>query len=200
LPLRVFSIAPASGDPLGGGATTISGKGFSEDATLYIGGQPAPIFGVAPSEITTSTPALFPGTLNDVLVTSPAGVAQLTQGWFGRLDIPQADPFHADVEKVVRHHIAVGVGEPFRPQRSVTRADRRSLGEDGQRGGICARHVRGDVRRRGLSEPVCKLDRGGCARAVDGRLSTGPCALLPRIPGDARAVRGVLLKALHGSD
>ena len=51
------------------------------------------------------TPAMSPGTLNDVVVTDP-GSATLPAAFFADfLDVPHSDIFHDFVEKIFRHGI-----------------------------------------------------------------------------------------------
>ena len=203
LPLRVLSVVPASGDALGGAAITVTGKGFPEDPILRIGGYAVPVLGVTPTEITTLSPPVFPGTLNDVLVTRSAGVGQLTLGWFADfLDVPQADPFHSDVEKVVRHHIAVGVGGGlFGRNDPVTRAQIAVLLVKTANGAAfepapCT-GVFGDV--------TCPSLFASWIEEVAREQWTAGCQQSPALYCPASSVTRaqfavLLLKALHGSD
>ena len=67
---------------------------------------------IGPSAITASSPPLSAGSLNDVLVTNPdATLALYEKAWLADfLDLPQADPFHDFVEKIVRRGVTVGCG------------------------------------------------------------------------------------------
>ena len=71
LPLRVLSVAPASGDALGGAAITVSGRGFSgrldPSHRRLRGAGPGPH---ADRDHDAVADHSFPGTLNDVVVTS----------------------------------------------------------------------------------------------------------------------------------
>jgi hypothetical protein len=106
-----LAIAPASGPSAGGTGVAITGAGFQAAATAAIGGASATGASVASASfLTASTPALTPGTLNDVLVTNPdTSTASLQYGWFSDfLDVPQPDPFHPYVETLFRAGITAG--------------------------------------------------------------------------------------------
>jgi hypothetical protein len=64
------------------------------------------------ASITSTVPALAPGTLNDVLVDNPDKTrGGILKGYFADfLDVPQGDIFHGYVEKIFRNRITVGVG------------------------------------------------------------------------------------------
>ena len=86
---------------------------FQTGATAQIGGVAAGLVSVASGvEVDASTPALSPGTLNDVVVMNPSSLAAtLAGGWMADFsDVPQASLFHADVEKVFRNGITAGCG------------------------------------------------------------------------------------------
>lgn len=108
-----ISLSPPSGSALGGTSVTVSGRGFQSGASVGVGGAPAVNVIVSdPTQLTASTPTLFPGTLNDVVVTNPdASAGTLVNGWFADfLDVPQLDSFHPFVEKIFRHHVTAGYG------------------------------------------------------------------------------------------
>jgi hypothetical protein len=62
--------------------------------------------------IAATVPARTPGTLNDVTVTNPSLLSgTLPAGWFADfLDVPQANLFHDDVERIFRAAITAGCG------------------------------------------------------------------------------------------
>jgi IPT/TIG domain/S-layer homology domain len=106
-----MTIAPTSGHSAGGAGVAITGGGFQNGASAAIGGAPATGASVSSASfLTATTPALPPGSLNDVLVTNPdTSSTTLTDGWFADfLDVPQSDPFHPSVETVIRSRISVG--------------------------------------------------------------------------------------------
>ncbi|MGE5413153.1 MAG: choice-of-anchor tandem repeat GloVer-containing protein, partial [Syntrophomonadaceae bacterium] len=119
VPAPVGGIAPTSGPSAGGTTLTVSGTGFTSPLTLRIGGAlAADVTVVDSSEITGVTPPLPPGRLNDAAVTSaaagPSAPFVLAGAFFSDfLDVPQADLFHADVEKIFRHGITAGCGAGF---------------------------------------------------------------------------------------
>ncbi len=115
--LLILGIAPTAGDAEGGTSVTVTGTGFLPGASLSIGGIPAGSVEVIDSStIRATTPALPPGTLNDVSVANgPSGVPGLTAtlpaGWISDfLDVPQDDIFHAHVERLLRIGITAGCG------------------------------------------------------------------------------------------
>jgi uncharacterized repeat protein (TIGR03803 family) len=116
MPAPVTGIAPTSGPSGGGTAVTITGTDFSSALSVGIGGVLATgVTIVSSTEITALTPTLPPGRLNDVAVTKPfygpSVPAVLRGAYFSDfLDVPQADIFHADVEKVFRNGITSGCG------------------------------------------------------------------------------------------
>ena len=123
---KVSSIAATSGPASGGTAVTITGESFVVGATATIGGAPAKGVSVTDgAHIAATVPALTPGTLDDVTVTNPSLLSgTLRKGWFADfLDVPQANPFHADVEKIFREGITTGCGNgSYCMNLSVTRA------------------------------------------------------------------------------
>jgi hypothetical protein len=107
------SITPASGAPSGGEAITISGSNFAAGATVTIGGQAVGSPNVVRDvEIDATTPALPPGSVNDVVVTNldgsdgPLPLAFLSDF----LDVPPAHIFHDYVRALVTNGVAAGVG------------------------------------------------------------------------------------------
>ncbi|HWZ84799.1 MAG TPA: choice-of-anchor tandem repeat GloVer-containing protein [Thermoanaerobaculia bacterium] len=105
-PVRV-----APGDPV-----QIRGEGFStgQPVSVMIGGLAATRVEVLdPETINAFTPVdLQPGTLNDVTVTSPTGLAQTFEhAWLADfLDVPEDDPLHDFVARVFRAGLMDGCG------------------------------------------------------------------------------------------
>ncbi len=108
---QVLSLTPSSGAP-GGAAVTIAGSDYDPAAAVTVGGLGAAATVVNPSTIDATTPALPPGTLNDLTITNPdSSNVTVGQAWFADfLDVPQADIFHAYVEKIFRLGITAGCG------------------------------------------------------------------------------------------
>ncbi len=108
-----FSINPASGDPAGGAAVTISGTDFLAGATVTIGGVAATNVNVGSfNSLTANAPALAPGSLNDVVVTDSDGASgTLEAGYVADfLDVPPSQQFYSYVTTLVTSKITVGVG------------------------------------------------------------------------------------------
>ncbi len=113
LPPSVQSLNPTSGPSTGSTAMAIMGTSFASGATVTVGSVGATGVGfVSATQLQATTPALSPGTLNDVTVTNPDTVIGTLQGGFlaDFLDVAQTDLFHAYVEKVFRHGITAGCG------------------------------------------------------------------------------------------
>jgi hypothetical protein len=111
----IFSMGPASGPAAGGTALDIAGTDFADPTMMTIGGAPVtPVF-VNDHQLTATSPALSPGTVNDVVVTTPDGTTgTLVKGWVSDfLDVPGNQQFYAFVTKLVSNAITVGVGGGF---------------------------------------------------------------------------------------
>jgi CSLREA domain-containing protein len=125
-PPSVTFIHPNSGPAGAGNAVTITGANFQNGATLQIGELAASGVGVVSgSEIQATTPILSPGVLYDVTVTNPSSLAgTLSAGFLADFtDVPEANIFHDDVEKVFRAGITAGCGAgAFCVANAVTRA------------------------------------------------------------------------------
>ena len=67
---------------------------------------------VSPTQIDAMTPALSPGTLNDLVATKPdLTTAELPNAYLADfLDVAQSDVFHDFVEKIFRRGITAGIG------------------------------------------------------------------------------------------
>lgn len=122
----VESIAPDSGDASGGTAIVLTGTGFVAGATVTIGGAAATAVNVTSATTAdATTPALLAGTLNDVTLINPdTQSSSLAAGWFADFtDVPGADIFHDDVEKLIRNGVTAGCGAgAYCRNASVTRA------------------------------------------------------------------------------
>ncbi len=122
----VTSIAPTSGPASGGTPVQIGGADFAAGATVRIGAISATNVDVqGPTAIAAVTPALSPGTLNDLAVTNlPALTGILERAFLADfLDMPQADIFHSFVETIFREGITAGCGNGlFCSGGSMTRA------------------------------------------------------------------------------
>ena len=123
----VTGILPPSGPAAGGTAVTITGSNFIAGATVKIGGVPATGVSVTDSgHVAATVPAQTAGTLDDVAVTNPGPLTGiLPKGWFADfLDVPPANLFHTDVEKIFRLGITAGCGDGtnYCVTNAVTRA------------------------------------------------------------------------------
>jgi hypothetical protein len=109
----VLTSNPASGPPAGGSSIQLTGMLFEDGATVTVGGTPATgVVVQTPAVISATTPALPAGTLNDIVVTNPSGVAgTLRNGWVADfLDVPPSHQFHGFVTTLVSSAITAGIG------------------------------------------------------------------------------------------
>jgi hypothetical protein len=109
----VLSVAPTSGGAGGGTPVTITGTLFQSGAAVAIGGVDANGESTGgPTQITASSPPLFPGTLNDVAVTNPGGFGGILSRAFlaDFTDVPGGHIFHDYVETIFRAGITAGCG------------------------------------------------------------------------------------------
>ena len=107
----IFSINPTSGPAAGGTALNVSGTDFADPTTMTIGSVDVPVTFVNSQSLTATSPALAPGTFNDVVVQTPANLGILVNGWVTDfLDVPGGQQFHAFVATLVSNTITVGIG------------------------------------------------------------------------------------------
>ncbi|HTC86566.1 MAG TPA: S-layer homology domain-containing protein, partial [Candidatus Acidoferrum sp.] len=122
----VTAISPTSGPAAGGTAVSITGANFQAPAAVKIGGASASsVTVVSGTQVDASAPALSPGTLDDVAVVDPSGLAgTLAAAWLSDFsDVPQANIFHGAVESIFRAAITAGCGGgSFCVSAPVTRA------------------------------------------------------------------------------
>jgi len=113
-----------SGPASGGTAVNLVGNQFDPGATVTIGGVSASASVTSSTRIGATTPGRNAGALYDVVVTNPGNPpVVLTKGWFADfLDVPQASPYHAPVETIIRDGITSGCGGGnYCPTSPVTR-------------------------------------------------------------------------------
>ncbi|MEX1245360.1 MAG: S-layer homology domain-containing protein [Thermoanaerobaculia bacterium] len=182
---------------------TISGSGFLAAATVQVGGLDATEEVVIDSShLTASTPALSPGTLNDVAVTNPGfGTGTLTDGWLADfLDVPQEDAFHDYIETVFRHGITAGCGGGlYCRSEPVTRAQMAVFLLKGKHGGsyqppVCSATVFPDAPCPG--GPFVDWINQLAAEGITGGCGGGDYCPLNPVTRQQMAV--FLLKAEHG--
>jgi hypothetical protein len=108
----IFSMNPASGPAEGGRPLTINGTDFSNPTTIAIGGVDVPQTYVSDHQLYTSSPAIDPGRVNDVVVvTSDGTTGTLINGWVSDfLDVPENHQFHSYVTTLISNSITVGIG------------------------------------------------------------------------------------------
>jgi hypothetical protein len=108
-----FSSSPASGPPAGGTSVSITGTDLVTGLSVAVGGQPGTNVSVtSATHMSFHTPALSPGTANDIVVTNPDGTfGTLVKGFVSDFtDVPPAQQFHTYVTTLVSNGITAGVG------------------------------------------------------------------------------------------
>jgi hypothetical protein len=109
----VYSVSPTSGPAQTPTNLTISGTDFDPSATVTVGGVAATgVVVTNDHSIAATTPALGPGTSNDVAVSNPDGTTGvLVKGFVADfLDVPAGHQFHAFVNTLVSNGVTAGVG------------------------------------------------------------------------------------------
>ena len=108
----LFSVSPTSGPAAGGTIVGITGTDLTDPTTLTFGGVAANVTFVNDHQLTTSSPALEPGTVNDIVASTAEGLGgTLIKGWVADfLDVPGGHIFYDFVTKLVSNGITVGVG------------------------------------------------------------------------------------------
>ena len=112
-PPSISAVDPSSGRAAGGVDVTVSGSHFHDGAVLSLGGAAdATAITQEAGTLVGMTPALSPGTLNDVVVTNPdSQTAILPAAFFADfLDVPHGDAFHDYVQTIFRNGITAGCG------------------------------------------------------------------------------------------
>ena len=108
-----FATTAPSGPPEGGSFFALTGTDFIDGATVTIGDVPATGVDVDSfTHLTATTPALAPGTVNDIVVTNTDGsTGTLVKGYVSDfLDVPSVHIFYSFVTKLVSNGITAGVG------------------------------------------------------------------------------------------
>ena len=108
----IFAISPTSGPAAGSTPLTVYGTDLADPTTMTIGGATADVAFVDDHTLTSTSLALGPGTVNDVVVTTPDGTTGvLSKGWVADfLDVNGGHQFYSFVTTLVSNAITVGVG------------------------------------------------------------------------------------------
>ncbi len=104
---------PPSGPAAGGGSVTLAGQLFEAGATVSVGGMaPSNVVVTPPYTITADMPAFPAGSVHDVSVTNPGGLAGTLQNGYVAdfLDVPAGNQFHDDIVRLVASEVTVGIG------------------------------------------------------------------------------------------
>jgi hypothetical protein len=107
-----FMTSSVSGPASGGTGIAVSGTDFADPTTMTIGGVATTVTFVDDHTLQSTSPALPPGSSNDVVVTTPDGTSgTLVKGWVADfLDVPDGQQFNSFVTTLVSNAITAGVG------------------------------------------------------------------------------------------
>ncbi len=108
-----FSVSVKSGAAAGGTALTVSGTNFLAGAAVTLGGVATTGVVVnSYTSISATTPALAPGTANDLVVTNTDGThGTLVKAFVADfLDVPSSQQFYSYVTTLVSNAITAGIG------------------------------------------------------------------------------------------
>ena len=109
----VFAMTSSvSGPASGGTGIAVSGTDFADPTTMTVGGVTVPVTFVDSQTLQSTSPALDPGTVNDLVVQTPDGTTgTLVKAWVSDfLDVPGGQQFYSFVTTLVSNAITVGVG------------------------------------------------------------------------------------------
>src|SRR5262245_59154546 len=114
----------ASGPASGGTSINLVGNRFQPSATVTIGPVGVGAIITSSTLIKVTSPALEAGKLYPIVVNNGGPASVLPQGWLSDFaDVPQASPYHASVETIIRDGITAGCGGGnYCPLASITRA------------------------------------------------------------------------------
>ena len=199
----VFSSSPPSGPPAGGTGIFLSGMLFETGATVTVGGAAATNVVVNSStSITATTPARPGGSLNDIAVSNPSGLAgTLRNGWIANFnDVPNSQQFYSYITTLVANQVTVGCGGGnYCPDANVTRQQIAVFLLKGKHGlcytpPACTPGFFADV--------ACPSTYAAWIEALAGEGITGGCGggnYCPTNPVRRDQMAVFLLKAEHGS-
>jgi len=105
-------LASTSGPAAGGTPITVSGTDFANPTAMTVGGVAVSVTFDSDHQLESTSPALAPGTVNDLTVTTPDGTTgTLLKAWVADfLDVPGSQQFYSFVTTLVSNGITVGVG------------------------------------------------------------------------------------------
>src|SRR5262249_21625594 len=105
----IFSVDQASRPASGGTRHQIHRTDFSDPTTVTFGSVAVPATFVDDHTLNVTSPALAPGTNNDITVTTPDGTTgTLVNGWVSDfLDVPSSQQFYPFVTTLVSNSITV---------------------------------------------------------------------------------------------
>ncbi len=202
---QVNQIAPSSGPAFDTADIHLVGAHFQDGATVAVGGTPATGVSVSSdTDASATVPVLFPGTLNDVVLTNPdASSGTLKNGWFADfLDVPQDDPIHAYVESVVRNHVAAGFGSGvYGRDDAVTRSQ---MAVYLVKGGVGPGTIPASCANGYIDVPCPSLYADWITELGKQQITSGcqtfPPAYCPDAPVTRAQMAVLLLKTVHGSN
>jgi len=207
-PFQLSYITGTSGPASGGTAINLVGNQFSPAATVTIGAVGAGAVVSSSTLIKSTTPALAAGKLYDVVVHNGGPTRVIPNGWFSDFDdVPQADPFHASVETILRDGITSGCGPGlYCPSSSITRAQMAVFLLRAEHGAAyvppaCVDGVFGDVFCSGPSATFAAdwIEQLHAEGITSGCQAGSPPNYCPAAPVTRAQMAAFLLKIYHGT-
>ena len=198
----IFSIGPTSGDSGGGASIGASGTDFADPTTMTIGGVATTVNFVNDHTLTTTSPTLSPGTVNDVVVTTPDGTTgTLYKGWVADfLDVPGGQQFYSFVTKLVSNGLTAGVGGGLYGVDASTLRQQMAVFLLKARHGLC--YTPPPCTPGFFADVACPSTFANWIEALAGEGITGGCGggnYCPTNPVRRDQMAVFLLKAEHGS-
>jgi ELWxxDGT repeat protein len=102
--LTLTAVSPAEGSVAGGTSITISGANFTQQSTVKIGGRPATITSITPTQIVALTPVSLEGPAHVTVTLSPGLFSSLAHA-FTYTPVTFTDPTLAALTRLKRAHI-----------------------------------------------------------------------------------------------
>ena len=121
----VVNTVPRFGDPIGGQQLSASGMLFEDGAAVTVGGVAGTnVIVLGNTSLQFNAPALPAGTINDVTVTNPSGLAgTMPRGYVSMFaDVPSSNGFSSFIAGLVANGLTAGCGgADYCPASPVTR-------------------------------------------------------------------------------
>jgi hypothetical protein len=198
----VFEMTSSRSGPASGGVgIAVTGTDLDAATTMTVGGVSVPVTFTDDHTLSATSPALAPGTVNDVVVTTSDGTSgTLIKAWVADfIDVPGAQQFYSFVTTLVSNGITVGVGGGNYGVDAATLRQQMAVFLLKAKHGLCyvpppCQGVFGDVP---CSSPFAPWIEAMAAEGITGGCGTGNFCPTNPVRRDQMAV--FLLKGEHGS-